>query len=342
MLVKFDRRVEAMAPTRIDLGGGTLDIWPLYLFHPGSVTINAAITLYAKVRVKPIGKPEIHLNDRKLGKTFAWPLSEEFTKKGPYPLFFQTLQYFSINQGLAIEFYSEAPKGAGLAGSSALLVALCGALMKGAHQPLSKAQFLKMVRDIETRLIKVPAGMQDYYPALYGGVQALWWQEGGAKRENVTISSAELEKRLILVYTGTSRYSGTNNWEVFKQHLDGHRKVHGLFGKISEAAQAMGAALEQEDYDALGRAMASESTARKKLFPGIVTPEILELERLAKRQGAIAVKVCGAGGGGCVAVYADPEQRQPLQKKIREKGYTILAYNVSRKGLSFPQKASSW
>ncbi len=342
MLIKFDRTVEATAPTRVDLAGGTLDIWPLYLFHPGAVTINAAVNLPAKVRIKPIAKPEFHVKDRKLGKNISWPISEAPKKKGPYPLFSQTLDYFSINQGLAIEFYSEAPKGAGLAGSSALLVALCGALIKGAHQPLSKERFLRVVRDIETRLIKVPAGMQDYYPALYGGVQALWWQEGGARRENVTISSAELEKRLILVYTGTSRYSGTNNWEVFKQHLDGHRKVHRLFGRISEAAQAMVAAMEQEDYDALGKAMALESRARKELFPGIVTPEILELERLATRQGAIAVKVCGAGGGGCVAVYVDPEQRQEVENRIREKGYFPLSYKVSRKGLSFPRKASSW
>jgi D-glycero-alpha-D-manno-heptose-7-phosphate kinase len=40
-------RIESKAPTRVDLAGGTLDIWPLYLFHPGAVTVNAAITRYA-------------------------------------------------------------------------------------------------------------------------------------------------------------------------------------------------------------------------------------------------------------------------------------------------------
>src|SRR5574342_576722 len=49
-------RFHAWAPTRIDLAGGTLDLWPLYLFHPGALTVNVAISRYAHAVVEPVPK----------------------------------------------------------------------------------------------------------------------------------------------------------------------------------------------------------------------------------------------------------------------------------------------
>ena len=40
--------IESIAPPRVDLAGGTIDIWPLYLFHPGATTVNFALSLYAR------------------------------------------------------------------------------------------------------------------------------------------------------------------------------------------------------------------------------------------------------------------------------------------------------
>jgi len=238
-------------------------------------------------------------------------------------------------QGLSIRFKSEAPRGAGLAGSSSLLVALCGALMKSASQGIRRDRFLALVRDLETCLIKVPAGMQDYYPALWGGIQALWWGPGGVSREPLPVLPRELEKRLLLVYTGTSRLSGTNNWEVFKRHLDGDRNVHRMLAKIVEAGQAMVAAFRRGDPCGVGKAMAEEAAARRRLFPGIMTREIYALETALKRLGVLGTKVCGAGGGGCVVVYVEPEQRARSREKIREMGFQNLAFKIVKKGLSF-------
>ena len=145
----------------------------------------------------------------------------------------------------------------------------------------------------------------------------------------------ELEKRLLLVYTGTSRHSGTNNWEVFKRHLDGDRRVYRLFEKIVEAGQEMVAALRRGDSRGVGRAMAAEAEARKRLFPGIMTREIRSLEQAVRRLGAIGTKVCGAGGGGCVVVYVDPEDKARSREKIRKMGFQDLPFKIVKKGLSF-------
>jgi D-glycero-alpha-D-manno-heptose-7-phosphate kinase len=333
--IKLEQAVEASAPTRIDLAGGTVDLWPLYLFHPEAVTVNAAIDLRVRVRVVPIRKPVIRLTDQSAGRTVEWKTRERNSAHPRYELFSQALRHFSVKQGLHIEFASDVPRGAGLAGSSALLVAFCGALMRSGKQGIRRDRFLALVRDIETCLIKVPAGMQDYYPALWGGVQALWWRPGEVSRESLPVLTGELEKRLLLVYTGTSRNSGTNNWEVFKRHLDGDRRVHRLFDKIVEAGQEMVAALRRGDSRGVGRAMAAEAEARKRLFPGIMTREIRSLERAVRRLGAIGTKVCGAGGGGCVVVYVDPEDKVRSTEKIREMGFQDLPFKIAKNGLSF-------
>jgi D-glycero-alpha-D-manno-heptose-7-phosphate kinase len=331
--MRLEHAVEATAPTRIDLAGGTVDLWPLYLFHPGSVTINAAIDLRVRVQVAPGKGSGIHLTDRGEQKTVSWRVRDKIPPR--YELFGQVLRHFSVRQGLNIQFHSEAPRGAGLAGSSALLVALCGALMRSAKQGILRDRFLALVRDIETCLIRVPAGTQDYYPALWGGIQALWWRPGEVFRESLPVPPGELERRLLLVYTGTSRHSGTNNWEVFKRYLDGDRRVCRILEKIVKAGQEMVEALGRGDYRMVGRAMAGEAEARRRLFPGIVTPEIRALERTLRSLGAIGTKVCGAGGGGCVVVYVDPERKTRTTEKIREMGFQNLPFKIVKKGLSF-------
>jgi len=333
--MRLEQSVQATAPTRIDLAGGTVDLWPLYLFHPGSVTINAAIDLRVWVQVEPTREPGVRLIDRNRNKTVLWKSPEKTPDQPRYELFGQALRHFSVTEGLCVQFRSEAPKGAGLAGSSALLVAFCGALMRSAKEGIQRERFLPLVRDLETRLIKVPAGTQDYYPALWGGIQALWWRPGGVLRESLPALPRELEERLLLVHTGTSRHSGVNNWEVFKRHLDGDRRVRRFFEKIVEAGQAMVEALRGGDYCGVGRAMAAEAAARRRLFPGIVTREIHVLERSLRPLGAIGTKVCGAGGGGCVVVYVDPEHRRRVEEKIRAMGFRLLSFKIAKKGLSF-------
>ncbi len=327
--------VETTAPTRIDLAGGTVDIWPLYLFLPDALTLNVAIDLQVRVRVVPANDRKFRLVDQAEKRVYTIDSLAQPPKERGCDLFWEALRHFNPDRGLDIEFDFQAPKGAGLAGSSTLLTAFYGALMKCSGMAIPREGLIRTLRDIETRLIKVPAGMQDYYPAVWGGVQALWWQAGTSARETLPAALPELEKRMILVYTGRSRHSGTNNWEVFKRYLDGDPKVRRFLGRIVSATNRMYEGLSQGDFDLVGRAMAEEAEARSQLFPGIVTPEILELESTLKERGAQAVKVCGAGGGGCVVVYSDTGTRDLLEDQIRESGYELLSFGISPKGLSF-------
>jgi D-glycero-alpha-D-manno-heptose-7-phosphate kinase len=139
---------------------------------------------------------------------------------------------------------------------------------------------------------------------------------------------------LVLVFSGKSRNSGINNWEVMKECLDGNKNVQGLMQNIQDAAHDLELALKTGRYDEAARAIEFEMESRKKLAPGITTPEIDELIDYAKQNGAKAAKVCGAGGGGCLLFWTNPGDKQNLIKKLREKDAQLIDFRVDSEGLS--------
>ena len=325
--------IEASAPTRIDLAGGTLDIWPLYLFHPGAVTINAAIDLVARLRVSRSADRRFHVVDQDTGRHCAAATIEAMKRKTGFELFAWAMDHFGPEEALAIRYSCMAPQGAGLAGSSSLLAALCGVLNRITGRRYGLEGFPELLRDIETRVLGVPAGLQDYYPALWGGVQGLKWGAGAVQRVPIDLDARELERWLILVFTRTSRNSGTNNWRILKRHIDGDRRVLALLDDIVKAARRMEEALLRGDYERAGVEMGREAASRERLTPGILTPEIRRVKAIAGSAGALAVKVCGAGGGGCVVVYCDPDRRSSIAERLVGRGFEIVPFRIARSGL---------
>ena len=121
-----NRVVEATAPTRIDLAGGTLDIWPLYLFHPGSVTVNVAIDRRAWCRVET-GVTGVRIESKDtLAKAEGRDL-DEVLAGGSLALVAYILRALGIETGVKVVTQSRVPAGSGLGGSSALAVAVAAA-----------------------------------------------------------------------------------------------------------------------------------------------------------------------------------------------------------------------
>ena len=188
--------------------------------------------------------------------------------------------------------------------------------------------------NIEAQAIEVPTGLQDYRPAMYGGVAALELGVAGITRVALDIDAAELESRLVLCYTGEPRNSGTNNWEITKRHLDGDRFIFDCFERIRDIAAAMRVALARGDWDAVGIAIVAEWENRKRLAPGVTTPVIDDLIARAKGAGAAAAKVCGAGGGGCLFCYGQPDKRGAIEDALRAGGARVLPVRIEAHGLT--------
>src|SRR5271163_5094400 len=330
-------RIASKAPTRVDLAGGTLDIWPLYLFHPGAVTVNAAITRYASCVIDqhPQGDDRIKLvsRDTQLEESFDSLAALVKGKRYRLPLLAEIVKFFNPDGGFTLTTNSEAPAGAGIGGSSAMAVAICAALDRFTGAGKSKGDWIHISRDAEAIVIRVPTGTQDHYPPAFGGAAAIELPPGGEHRTELRVDLSELEKRLVVCYTGKPRQHGINNWEVFKAHIDGKGGVrHGL-ERISQVAQQLRGALEGADWKSAGALMREEWSFRKRNLPTISTRMIDRAIAGARRNGALAGKVCGAGGGGCVVLLIDPDVRERVERAIDEAGAEVLPVKIDRQGV---------
>ena len=221
-----------------------------------------------------------------------------------------------------------------IAGSSALNVAVCAALAEHTGRSYQPEALLQVAMNVEAQAINVPTGLQDYRPALYGGIAALELDAEGIRRGPLDVDAAALEQRIVLCYTGEPRNSGTNNWEITKRHIDGDRHIFDCFERIRDTADAMRRALAAGDWDGVGRSIAEEWSNRKRLAPGVTTPAIDSLIARAMSAGATAAKVCGAGGGGCLFCYGPPGQRDAIRAAVASGGARILDYRIDTRGLA--------
>lgn len=333
----------SQAPCRVDLAGGTVDLWPLYLFHPGAVTVNLAVNVLTTCRIHPTSGKQIHLKSIDTGREEKFANFAELcaAKKFNHPLAAYLVKFFAPEAGFRMETHSESPAGAGISGSSALMIASTAALAKFTGRELGLGETRVLAQNIEAQLIKVPTGCQDYYPALYGGASAIHLDPDGIHREAIPVALEELDSRFVLAYTGAPRQSGINNWEVFKAHIDGNKKVFRNFENITAIAQAMHTAIGNAKWSEVARLIREEWRLRRTNAPGITTPFIDKLVAVAKKNGGLAAKVCGAGGGGCVLFFTEPGSRERVENSLREAKATILPFRVAREGLSVQSIRSS-
>jgi D-glycero-alpha-D-manno-heptose-7-phosphate kinase len=327
--------IVAQAPCRADLAGGTIDLWPLYLFHSGALTLNFAVNILTTCRITPLKGTGLYLRslDTKRDEEFESFADLHRRKSFRLPISARLLQFFAPKEGALIETDSESPAGAGISGSSALMIATTAALARFTNRHLTLEQMRVIAQNVEAQIIQVPTGCQDYYPALYGGVSAIRLDADGIHREAVPIIPEEIESRFVLAYTGIPRRSGINNWEVFKAHINGDKRVFRNFERIAQIARAMHQALVARDWDGVARLLREEWKLRRSNAPGITTPLIDKLITEAGRHGGLAAKVCGAGGGGCVIFLVERGSASRVATAIGDAGGRVLPLQIARDGL---------
>lgn len=324
-------RLASSAPTRIDLAGGTIDIWPLYLLHPGAQTLNAAITLRAHCTIAPRADDRLTLVSEDTGDRVEAAAPEDLDLDR-LPLVARLVRHFGA-RGVDVTTRSDSPVGAGLGGSSTLAVAIGAALAAWTNRTLAPEDLLNLVMNVEGQVLGVPPGVQDYRPAMYGGILAIELGLDGTPAVPLPIDAPALSERVVVAFTGASRNSGINNWDVFKRRLDGDRAVADAFTAICQAAHDMRRAFRHRDWSDVGAALDREWTARKRLAPGVTTPAIDAMLAKARAAGAWAGKVCGAGGGGCLFVLTDPAKKPAVAAALADAGARVLPVAIDPDGL---------
>jgi D-glycero-alpha-D-manno-heptose-7-phosphate kinase len=306
--------IVAHCPTRIDLAGGTLDIWPIHLLLPEpAVTVNVALDLPVRVEVelRP-GTTRIVLASEDQGERVEHDdraaLQADLRSENPrLPLLALAVEATGC-EGVRVLTRSRSPRGAGLGGSSALTVALLGALGQAVGQDHRAKGVLKLAQDLETRLLRTPTGYQDYYPPFYGGCLALEGLPGSVATEHFhDVDLGALAARLRLVYTGEPHHSGITNWGVVKAFLEGRAHAVASLEGIAANARRVREALRAGDVDAALEGAVEDGALRKRMAPRISTPTLKAIDQAARKAGALGTKILGAGGGGCLLVVLGPD-----------------------------------
>jgi D-glycero-alpha-D-manno-heptose-7-phosphate kinase len=325
--------IVVQAPCRIDLAGGTLDIPPLYLFLPECCTVNLAVDIMVVVEVEAVRGDSIRLESVDRGLSAAFRVDEAVELPAGLKLLERIVRHFKPETGLEIRARSHSPAGAGLGASSALCAAAVTALQILRGELLPVRDTVQLCLDLEAIVLGTPAGYQDFYSALNGGLQEIELGPGGIDARVLESDIDEIERHAMLVYTGRPHHSGLNNWEVFKAFIDGDEEVRRAMTDIGYTAVQMAGALKSGDWPSVGRLLGREWEQRKRLSPSISTPLIDALVERAAELGGSG-KVCGAGGGGCLLIWYDGSQEteQEIREAARRLGATPIDWRPAVEG----------
>jgi D-glycero-alpha-D-manno-heptose-7-phosphate kinase len=326
--------IRARSPSRIDLAGGTVDLWPLYLLVEEAATVNLAIDLFTEAAVSKSADGRWRVREKVSGRESSAATPRELARSEGAEIAGRLLTFFSPPEPLAIETRSDAPPQAGLGASSSLGISIAGALNCVSGFRYKDRELIDIVKDVEVEVLGTMTGAQDHYPPMYGGASCLWWEKVRHRREPIAVDAAAFEKRFLIAYSHQPHRSGATNWEVVKRFLEGDARTRRAVEKSGRSAVAVRNALVAGDLEQVAVLIGEDWDARREMAPAVSSPELETIISAAAKAGAIGTKVCGAGGGGCMVVGVPDGKRAAVEVAIRAAGGSILPYHLVDRGLS--------
>jgi D-glycero-alpha-D-manno-heptose-7-phosphate kinase len=319
------RKIEVKSATRVDLAGGTLDLWPLYQFVGGAKTVNVAIDIFTYATLQDSEFIEWKSEDLNIEKKYK-SLAESLSDRDPQVKLFQTIiSFLQPQKGFRLVTKSESPVGGGLGGSSSLTISILKAFSIWQGRTFDSVhQLVHVAHNLEAQILNTPTGTQDYYPAVTGGINILSYSTRGIEQEVLNIESSPLSTHFLLVNTGKSHHSGLNNFEVMKSAVNKEAICLKALQDLKQISNELEAVVRQQSWSRLPELFNAEFEARVRLAPAFSSPEIEKLALLTKNAGAEAVKICGAGGGGCILVWTPPERREKVVEACRSQNFQVM------------------
>jgi D-glycero-alpha-D-manno-heptose-7-phosphate kinase len=319
----------------VDVAGTGLDVWPVYLFHPGALAVCVAIDRRASCRVD-VGVEGVEIESKDTLQKVSGRDVSEIMAKGEQGLIAHLLRAFGVETGVRVATHLRVAAGSGLGGSSALAVATAGALAHATGRKVDPDAIWPMARDGETRATGFPAGLQDYHAALRGGALVLHLDPGVVRVERLAADPARIEESLLLADAGPTRSPGMGSWDVLKGQIEGDAQVRGALAAIAEIGARVHTALVSGRFDDVSDLVAEEWEARKRLAPDVATDQMERIAEAARAAGG-AARPCGAGGG-TVAIWAPPGARGPgrreaVKASLEAAGVRVAAARVDLRGL---------
>ncbi len=335
-------KVIASCPTRVDIVGGTLDLWPIHNLLAKKATVNVAIDLRATATVTISSDKLFHFvsKDQNLSESGDLATVQKSQSLGLFGLLLSSVWNHDL-PAITLETEAKSPAGAGLGGSSALSIAVLKALSEArarldqSFTGWNEDRIVRTAQDVESVVIHAPTGVQDYWGAVRGGVNILTYPFGTIDIETLRFTGWEQSGvALICCYSGKSRASAINNWEIFKRIFDGDKQLQSKMSDIGSLSHECALQVKANQWREAVFISKKEWDLRVKLWPGIETAETTKLHQAAIDSGALFSRVCGAGGGGVMAIFSPVEQAQKVKESLSLKGGQVLDAKLGGEGLT--------
>jgi D-glycero-alpha-D-manno-heptose-7-phosphate kinase len=321
----------ARAPLRVSLAGGGTDLAAYYEQHEGAV-LSTTIDKYFYVFLSPSDGSHIQVSSSDYRTFYRQRLDEPMLSDGDLRLPKAVIDHFGIHTGLSVFLASQVPPGTGLGSSSTVAVALIKALSVLSGQRLAAREIAELACHIEIDRLEMPIGKQDQYAAAFGGLNFFRFRKEGVEVERLDPGPealAALEQRLMLFFTGMWHDSGQILEEQRKNSLAA--AVEPL-DRIKATAEAMRDDLRRGDISRIGEHLHESWLAKRGLASGITKPAIDGWYDLARSAGAAGGKIAGAGGGGFLLLYCEPECQELVTERLRDAGLPRMDFRFESGG----------
>ena len=342
--------IRSRAPVRIDFAGGWSDV-ALFTEESKGFVVNGAINRYAYATLVCESRTEFpdsielqRVLDKKIriySADFDMFVAAEDVRQleydGNIDLVKAAVRQMSLQIGsFDLITQSNAPPGSGLGTSAAMGVALIGVLGAIKDVTYLSYQYAELASSIERHELGILGGKQDHYASAVGGVSFMEFQGEDVKTSPLKLSPQiryELEKNLVLCYTGQSRLSGDIHKNVTQAYESGDPSVRKALDNLKRIAESSKTALLRGRLTDFGELLTENWQNQKKLHPSVSNEQIDKLFKIANEHGVIGGKACGAGGGGCLLFYCQPTREHNVRQKLKEAGTQIIDFNFDYDGL---------
>lgn len=308
--------VIAKTPVRISFLGGGTD-YPAHYRQHGGATLATTIDKYSYVTVSALH----HFFEYRFCVNYSKTELVNAVEDIQHPSVRECLKFLGIQAGVEIHYIGDLPARTGLGSSSSFTVALLNALHAYQGQMVGQAQLAAEAVHVEQECIRERVGSQDQYTCALGGLRYLQFHpDATVQATPVVMRSDRLEafqQRLLLFYTRMRRHAH----EILEEQ---HAKT--LQGAITKDLLELGRLVPQgvdvlcngRDLRAFGEILHAGWSIKRRLSEAISHPSVNAWYDRARAAGAIGGKLLGAGGGGFLLLYAEPERHAEVRKALGE------------------------
>lgn len=283
-------------------GGGT-DFESFFKEHTGSV-ISTTFDKYAYINVRHLPR----FFDFKTHITYSKMEYVNHTKEIEHPAIRHAMEMLDMH-GLRITYDADLPARSGLGTSSSLAVGLLNAFHALKGQYVDKKTLADEAIYLERVLCNEAGGIQDQIAVSYGGLNRIDFDINGYNVKPIIISpdrKAELNSNFLLFFTGFSRFSS----DIQKSNQKSmEHKTHQLLEMLDLVNEAEKVLESKQELIEFGRLLDFTWKLKRGISSGISTDSIDEIYKKAMKAGAVGGKLLGAGGGGFLLFYVEPDKQ---------------------------------